>query len=263
MNKKNNNPTVKHLPALAHGPLTKLFDNVWFVRGAMKMPMLMPMKISRSMTILKDGATDELTLVNSMRLSEAGLAELERLGKVVNVIRIGGFHGRDDGFYRERYGAKVFAIAGQSYTRKLGGNAKTKEYMQPDAWLNKDSVLPIQSATLKIFETANPPEAILVWQHEGGIAITGDSLQNTAGPDEYVNVPAKLMMRKMGFFKAHNVGPGWLQFAKPDAAEVRSILDLDFEHVLPGHGDAVIGKAKEKFRPILEGELPGCHKSDK
>ena len=259
MDTKSKISTLKHLPVQAHGPITKLFDNIWFVQGAVKMPMLIPMKISRSMTILKDTETNELTLVNSMRLSGVGLVELEKLGKVANIIRIGGFHGRDDGFYRDRYGAKVFAIAGQIYTRKLGDVANAEEYMQPDVWLNKDSGLPIKSATLKIFETSNPTEAILLLKREGGIVITGDSLQNTAEPDEYVNFPAKLMMRKMGFFKAHNVGPGWLQFAKPETTEVRSILDLDFEHVLPAHGNAVIGQAKEKFRPSLEGELVGCH----
>ncbi|MGB5683132.1 MAG: hypothetical protein WBM47_14875, partial [Polyangiales bacterium] len=78
-------------------------------------------------------------------------------------------------------------------------------------------------------------------------------------PDEYYNFPAKLMMKRFGFFKPYNVGPGWLQFARPSAAEVRSILDLEFQHVLPGHGDAVIGGAKEKYRTALEGELKGCH----
>ena len=251
--------TGKHMPALAHGPISKLFDNIWFVQGCVKMSMLIPMKISRSMTILKDAESNELTLVNSLRLSQAGLTELEKLGKVANIIRIAGFHGRDDGFYRDRYGAKVFAIEGQVYTRKLVENAKAKEYMQPDVWLNKGSALPIKFTRLKIFETSNPPEAILLLQREGGIVITGDSLQNTPGPDEYVNFPAKLMMRRMGFFKAHNVGPGWLQFAKPEATEVRSILDLEFEHVLPAHGKAVIGQAKEKYRPNVEGELLGCH----
>jgi hypothetical protein len=39
---------------------------------------------------------------------------------------------------------------------------------------------------------------------------------------------------------------------------VRSILDLEFEHVLPGHGDAVVGDAKNRYRPTIEGELKGA-----
>ena len=259
MDQKVKQVTHKLLPAMAHGAITKLFTNIWFVKGAMKMPMLMPMKISRSMVIIKDADSGELTLVNSMRLSEAGLAELEKLGKVRNVIRIAGYHGRDDGFYRQRYGASIYAIKGQVYIRKFDHESNPKEYMQADIYLGKDSPLPIKSAQLKIFESSNPPEAVLLLQQDGGVLITGDSLQNTAEPDEYVGFLAKKMMGKMGFFKEYNVGPGWLQFAKPDAAEIRTLLDLEFEHVLPGHGEPVIGGAKEKFRPVIEDKLKGGH----
>jgi len=251
--------THKHMPVQSHGPISKIFDNIWFVKGGVKMPMLMPMKISRSMTILKDADSGELTLVNSMRLSEAGLAELEKLGKVTNVIRIAGFHGRDDGFYRDRYGAKIFAIKGQIYTRKFDAGPSPKEYMQADVWLDEASELPVKSAELKIFPSSNPPEAVLLLKQEGGILITGDALQNTPAPDEFVNFPAKIMMGRMCFYKPHSVGPGWLQFASPEKSDVRSILDIEFEHVLPAHGDPVIGAAWEKYRPTLEGDLAGCH----
>ena len=91
---------MKHYPAMAHSPITKVFENIWFVQGQVKMPMLLPMKISRSMTIIRDIDSGELTLVNSMRLSSADLMELEKLGPIKHIIRVGGFHGRYDGFYR-------------------------------------------------------------------------------------------------------------------------------------------------------------------
>ena len=72
------------------------------------------------------------------------------------------------------------------------------------------------------------------------------------------NFVAKIVMKRMGFLKPYNIGPGWLQFANPSVADVRSTLDLEFEHVLPCHGDAVIGGAKEKYRPAIEGELKGA-----
>jgi hypothetical protein len=250
---------MKHLPALAHGELSEVLENIWFVQGAVKMPMLVPMKASRSMTVLRNPGNNELTIVNSMRLDERGLARLEKLGKVAHVIRLAGFHGRDDGFYRDKYGARVYAIRGQIYTRKLGKPNPEDAYMEPDSWLDEKSSLPAPNTRLKLLKTANPPEAMLLLNRDGGVLIAGDALQNTPQPDEYVNLPARFMMKKMGFFKPCNVGPGWLQFAKPQASEVRSILDLGFEHVLPAHGQAVIGGAKEKFRPSLEGELKGCH----
>ena len=247
-----------HLPASPHGKLEELFDGIWFVRGGIKMPMRIPMKISRSMAVVR--GTDGLTIFNSMRLSETGLAELESLGEVKHVVRLAGFHGRDDGFYRDRYGAKVYAVAGQRYARGMDPSKDGLDpYMEPDEWLSEASALPIADAKLKVFSTSNPPEAVCVLQRHGGILITGDSLQHTPAPDEFCNWPAKVMMKRFGFWKPYNVGPGWLRFARPTASDVRSVLDLEFEHVLPGHGAAVVGGAKAKYRPALEGELKGCH----
>jgi len=131
--------------------------------------------------------------------------------------------------------------------------------MQPDVRLSAMDALPIDGASLKVFGSATPPEAICRLDRDGGILITGDSLQHTPVPDEFFNFPAKIMMKKMGFFRPYNVGPGWLQFAHPAADDVRSILEMEFDHVLPGHGAPVIGGAKEKFRTAIEGDLKGCH----
>ncbi len=249
---------VQHLPPSPHGRFREVFDGVWFIRGGVKMPMLMPMKIGRAMTVVR--GDDGLVILNSMRLGDDGLRELESLGNVKHVVRVAGFHGRDDAFYRERYGATVHAIKGQRYVRGMDPKKEsTASYMEPDVWLDEDSVLPIPGARLKLIASSNPPEALCLIDREGGILVAGDSLQHSPGPDEFFNFPAKLMMKKFGFFKPYNVGPGWLQFASPSADEVRSILDLDFEHVLPGHGDVVIGSAKDKYRPAIEGELAGCH----
>lgn len=246
-----------HLPASPHGPLKEVFEGIWFVRGGVRMPMRMPMRIGRAMTVVR--GDDGLTIFNSIRLSDDGLSQLEALGDVKHVIRLAGFHGRDDGFYRDRYGAKVYAIEGQLYLRGLDPKKPaTEPFMEPDEWLNEGSVLPITDAKLKVFSTSTPPEALCLIERHGGIVIAGDSLQHTPKPDEFYSFMAKLMMKRMGFMKPYNVGPGWLQFAHPTAADVRSILDLEFEHVLPGHGDAVIGGAKEKYRPVIEGELKGC-----
>jgi hypothetical protein len=240
-----------HLAASPHGQFRELFDGIWFIRGGIKMPLLLPMTIGRSMTVVR--GPDGLTLFNSMRLSKEGLKELEALGEVKHVVRLAAFHGRDDGFYRDRYGAKVYAVQGQSYFRGMDARKQgPKPYMQPDEWLNEQSPLPIPDAKLKVFSSSNPPEAICLIQRHGGILIAGDSLQHTPKADEFHSFLAKIVMKRMGFMKPYNVGPGWLRFASPKAEDVRSVLDLDFEHVLPGHGDAVIGGAKDKFRPAVE-----------
>ena len=58
-------------------------------------------------------------------------------------------------------------------------------------------------------------------------------------------------MKLMGFLKPHNVGPGWLKEAQPDLKQLRGVLDLDFENVLPVHGKPVIGDARAKFQPAI------------
>lgn len=243
-----------HAPASPHAELEELFEGVWFVRGGVKMPMRIPMKIGRSMTVVR--GDDGLTLFNSMRLSEEGLTQLDSLGEVKHVVRLAGFHGRDDGFYRDRYGAKIHAVEGHRYVRGMDIK-KDAPYLEPDEWVTEESSLPIADARLKVFATSDPPEAVCLIERHGGIVVAGDSLQHSPKPDEFFNWPAKIMMKRFGFFKPYNVGPGWLQFARPTASDVRSILDLEFEHVLPGHGAAVVGDAKNKYRPVIEGELKG------
>lgn len=247
-----------HPPSL-NGKIEKLFKNVWFVKGQVKMPMLMPMKISRSMTIIKEN--DELTLVNTIRLSDDGLKELENSGKIKNIIRIGGYHGRDDAFYKERYKVKIYALKGHVYSKTFDKIPSDPNlgYMNADVELSEGDSLPISNASLYWFHTANPIEAILRLEQDNGIFITGDSLQNTPSPDEFNNFLSKIMMKKMGFFKPFNIGPAWVQFTKVDIKEIRALLNVEFSHVLPGHGDPVIQNAKEKYRPNLEGDIKGCH----
>ena len=250
--------TTKITPLLPHEDMVQLFDNIWMVTGLVKMPMMM--KISCKMTIYRDPETDELTLIEAIRLSEDALKELDKLGKVANVIRLGGFHGRDDAFYRERYGAKIHAIKGQVYMRKLAPpDSKTIAYMEADVWMSDTTDLPIKNAELKTIDKAHPPEGLLLLKQDGGILISADVLQNMPIPDKHMNFMAKFMMKRMGFFHAYNVGPAWLRFSKPSRASIRSILELEFDHVLPSHGEPGIGDAKAKYTPILQGDLKDCH----
>lgn len=234
-------------PAARHGQIRELFPDIFFVTGSVSLPGLLPVSFSRNMTIVRqDGA---LTIINSMRLSDEGLAALERLGSVQHVIRLAGFHGMDDPFYKDRYGAKVWAVKGQRYT--AGFNVKAKqEYFQPDVYMDQDTELPIQ-AQLYRFASADPGEGLLLLSREGGIIVSGDCLQNWHRTDEFFSLPAKFIMRAFGFLRPHNIGPGWLRAAKPDIGEIQGILDLPFDHVLPAHGEEVIGGARTAYRPVI------------
>ncbi len=246
---------------LPHGEPEKVFDNIWVIQGQVKLPILFPpMRISKAMTIIRNPENNHLTLVNAMPLSAETLQKLQQLGEIRNTLRIGGFHGRDDNFYRVKFGAKVYTLKGHVYAKQLGNMPAEPEagYMLPDVLLDEMSELPFSGAGLKIFRSSKQVEAILLLKQEGGILVTADALQNSAAPDCYYNWPAKVLMKRFGFFKPCNVGPGWLKFARPSLREIRSILDMTFDHVLPGHGAPVIGAAKEKYRPVLNSAIKGC-----
>jgi len=234
-----------------HGDLQEVFENIYLVTGSLRMKGKVPFSFSRNMTVLRQG--DELILVNSLRLDESTLDKLDALGRVAHVIRLAGFHGMDDPFYKERYGAQVWAVKGQVYARGYRQDADpNRAYFRPDHEVDEQSKLPVEGAQLYRFDGSNPPEGALLVPREGGILITGDSLQNWARSDQYFNLPARIFMKLMGFVKACNVGPGWVKMAKPSIAGVKGLLDLEFEHVLPAHGGAVAGDAKKLFRPAIE-----------
>lgn len=240
--------TTPFPPASPHGEITEPFPDVFFVTGGVRMAPMM--SFSRNMTIVREG--ERLVIIGSMRLSDAGLAALEKLGTVTDVIRLAGFHGMDDPFYKNRYDAKVWVVQGMPYKKGFdAGKDKGEAYFEADVQMNADTELPIAGATLYTFAT-RPAEAILRLPNEGGILVAGDSLQNWGSTNRYFSLAAKVMMKMMGFIKPYNLGPGWLKIAKPSVQEVRGILDLDFEHLLPVHGDPVEGGAKGKFRGVIE-----------
>ena len=220
---------------LPHGKLEKLFENIWFMKGQVKMSMP-PLKISKTMTVIKNPQTNDLTIINAMPLDGKGLEQLKSLGNVKNTLRIGGYHGRDDNFYKEMFGCTVYALKGHVYAKDFKDACieTEKGYFQADILLDEQSELPIPNACLKFIKSSHPVEAILHINQDNGILITADALHNMPAPDEFVGFGAKLVTKKMGFYKPYNVGPGWYKFATPSAKEVNSILDWNFEHVLPG-----------------------------
>ncbi len=232
-------------PARPHGDLEEVLPGVFFVSGTMKMSVT---KFSRNMVVLRDG--DRLVLVNSLRLGEEGLAALDALGRVTDVVRLAGFHGSDDPFYKERYGAKVWAVKGQTYFTGLNP-AKGEIYFEPDALMEPGGELPLAGASLHRFDT-EPAEGILRIAAGGGTIITGDSLQNWATADRWFNWLARFVMGRMGFLEPHQLGPGWVKSLKPNPAQVAAVLELNFENVLPGHGAAVLGDGPAKYRPVIE-----------
>lgn len=222
-------------PVLPHGPLREVLPGLFFVTGTVKTTLGgVPRQFSRNMTVVRDG--DSLTLINAVRLDDAGLAGLEELGAVRNVVKIG-FHGMDDPFYADRYGARVWALAGASYESGL----------RVDAVLAPGGEMPFAGGSLFVFETARNQEGILFVDRGGLTAIPCDSLQNITGPDEFFDAPTVAILKESGFLHPTNVGPGWLRGAKPQPADFQRLARIPFENVLPAHGTPVLGGARDRY----------------
>ncbi|WP_328186596.1 hypothetical protein [Marinobacter sp. OP 3.4] len=222
-------------PALAHGAIEEVFTDVFMVSGAMETVLMdLDWQFSRNMTIVRDG--ERLILINTVRLDDSGLAELDRLGKVTDVIRLGALHGRDDAFYLDRYRARYWVTPGLE--------ADDSNQARP---LDQTSSLPIGDASLFQFRTSNVPEGVLHLNRDGGILVACDALQNWLRPDEHFCDVTRERMSGMGFFTPANVGPVWLQAAEPAAEDFSRLKDLNFRHVLCGHGEPLLDSAHEQF----------------
>lgn len=212
-------------PAMPHGAIQEVFPNVFFVTGTMRGEFFgAPWQFSRNMTIVREGR--ELTLINTVRLDDAGLATLEALGKVKNVVRIGDMHGVDDAFYVDRYKAAFWAMP------KMG----VSDGLKVDQALVVGGKMPFKDCALFEFRTTTRPEGILRLDREGGIMIACDSLQNWVAPDEFFDASTIETMKGMGFFTPANLGLAWLHGSEPKPDDFVRLKEVGFRHALCGHG---------------------------
>jgi hypothetical protein len=220
---------------LPHKEVTEVFPDVFFVTGTYEGQIGgADWCFSRNMSVVRDG--DELTLINTVRLDEQGLAALERLGKVTNIVKIGSMHGVDDAFYKDRYNnARYWAMAGMPHD------------LEVDVELTQDGEMPFAGASIFVFKTIKLPECVLRLDREGGIMIACDALQNWINPDEFFSDESRTLMQEMGFFNKANVGPVWMQFNEPGAEDFKRLKEIPFKHALCGHGEPLRDTAYEDY----------------
>ena len=224
-------------PALPHGDIQQVFADVFFVTGTMQTVLMgAHWHFSRNMTIVREGSA--LTLINTVRLNDAGLAQLDALGTVKNVVKIGALHGLDDAFYKERYGATVWAPAGMPHQNGV----------VTDKLLAPGGEMPFAGASVFVFEATKLPECIVRIDREGGILVACDALQNWVGPDAFFSEESRKMMTDMGFFQSANIGPVWMKVNEPQAQDFVRLRELSFRHALCGHGAPLRDTAREAFQ---------------
>jgi hypothetical protein len=222
--------------AMPHGSITQVFPDVFFVTGSMSNEFFgSTWQFSRNMTIVREG--DKLSIINSVRLDEKGLAELDALGKVVNVVRIGDMHGVDDPFYVQRYGATYWELPGMT----AQGDLKADKLLVPGG------EMPFSNCSLFVFETSKRPEAVLRLDREGGIIIACDALQNWVEPDEFCLDDSVAAMRGVGFFIPADLGPAWMFVCTPQAEDFKRFKQVPFKHVLCGHGEPLRDTAQQAY----------------
>ena len=219
-------PAAKNFPpAFPHQRIKQIGDDLFMARGSIKFNRFV--RISRNMAIVRSAG--ELTLINPVRLNARGLRDLDKLGAVKHIMRLGAAHGRDDPFYMARYKALFWC--------QEGG----RRYAEPkiDRVLSDGGALPFGGARLLSFSAAAFPEAALVLGTAKGVLLTCDSLPHY-GDYSNNNLVARLALPFIGFPRTTIVGPVWLRAATPPGASLRAdferLLALDFDALLAAHG---------------------------
>jgi hypothetical protein len=220
------NPSTSDYPAPGpHDPLVEIFPDLFLLRGSFQPRPLV--RFNRNMVIVREG--DNLAVVNSVRLTEAGERELEALGNVRHVLRLPHFHGRDDRYYVDRYGAEFWAPRG----------ARTEPGPAPDRYLEADGALPFAGGHVFLFRNTRHPEAAVLLKRDGGILLTGDSLQYYADY-RFASPLMRVLMPLMGFPRRMIIGPLWLRAMTPRDGSLRAdfeqLLALEFRHLVAAHG---------------------------
>ncbi|MEN9579694.1 MAG: hypothetical protein RJA70_2703 [Pseudomonadota bacterium] len=232
-------------PAYPHRPIQQVFDDVFVVTGTTRTRFMdLDWQYSRNMTVVRSGS--DLCLINTVRLDEPTLAALDELGTVRHVVRLGSFHGMDDEFYLDRYGAvrgasQLWAFASMVHEHAVPTHVE----------LHNGSPGPFPESVGFEFQTSKHPEGALLFAEHGGILVTCDSLQNWESADEFFDEESKSRMGAAGFFHSANVGPGFRAACSPEPADFEALLRLPFRHLLSAHGTPLLENAKTQVRQRL------------
>lgn len=228
-------------PFYPHDPIEEIFPDIYMVRG--QIPLNPILTITRNMAIIRSG--DDLTLINAMRLDAAGEANLRSLGNVKTLLRLGPFHGVDDRYYVENFGAELW----------IPGPSESHPQPAADLTYTESTELPFPNARIIAFTGTKENEAMVLLEREGGILLTCDGIQNY-GDYRHNNFLARLLLPWIGFPKTTIVGPFWLKLLTENReklhADFERLLESRFEHLLAAHGSLLRGGAHERVRAAVD-----------
>ncbi|ODN43549.1 hypothetical protein [Piscirickettsia litoralis] len=232
----------EYSPVWPHGEIKNIFENIYIVRGT-NITEYEGMKIqhSRNMTIINQNG--DLTLINTVRLSDDGLNQLDNIGQVKHVVRIGAFHGRDDAFYLDRYNAEFWAFG--SIEKPVGQKINHS--------LSDSSSLPINDYQFFKFLGSSPEEGFIYCNCHGGIIFTCDSIKNWIEVDQFFSGESGRAASEAGEIAKARISPIWLEATGMRKEAFNQILGLKFKHLISAHGDVLKNTAYESVKKsILE-----------
>lgn len=234
----------QYSPALPHTEITEVFPDIFFVMGMNKTHYNdIDLQHSRNMVIVRDN--NKLSLINTVRMDDKGLAALDALGKVENVIRIGSFHGRDDAFYLDHYQAKLWAIKGMEHAN----------HKIADVELTNDGLMPFSDCSFFLFETATFPEGIIHINKNGGVLITCDSVKNWIAPDPFFSDETATLYQRQGFFGSATISKIWQQATDVKISDIQRLKTLSFSHLISAHGQPLLNDAHERLMKTIAMEF--------
>jgi hypothetical protein len=231
----------------AFGTVEPIFDDVWWAWGTTQ--FFPGATFPRNMALAREGGG--LVAIHPVMMPDAEQARIDALGPVEHVLRLGDFHGMDDALYQSRYGAKLWWPRG----------ATPREGASPDVETIAGGETPFSDATLHAFENAAAPETVLHLRRHGGILFACDSLQSWERIPKGCSFIGSLLAKAMGFRGRACIGPGWRKQCEPKEGpgfgpKLRELLDLDFRHIVGGHGPPIIDTAKDDLKKAIDAAYP-------
>jgi len=229
---------------LPHDLPKQIGEDLFVVHGCVKPNLVV--RFTRNMAIVRDQG--QLTLINPVRMDDAGLLALEELGDIAHVLRLGPMHGMDDPFYVDRYNADFWSFeGGTTYTQPTIKHA-----------LSEGGALPFTHAKLFAFNHLIEPEGAILLESSPGVLLTCDSIQSYASFPHmpHTNWLARRMLPLLGFNRETLIGPLWMKLAVKDRggikAEFERLLRLDFDQLLGAHGTFVLKNAHTEVEQAFE-----------
>lgn len=225
-----------------HDDIKEIMPDLYMVRGTIQLNPLV--YISRNMAIIKH--ENELTLVNPIRLAEKGEEQLQELGTVKRIFRLGIAHGRDDAYYKEMFHAELWAP----------GLSKIYEEPEIDRIVTEDDELPFPDAELRVFnDMKSGKDGMLIIKRDGGCLLACDSLQYY-GDKKHHSILARVMLPFMGF-TGMCVGPVWLKAVTPEGSTLkpdfdRILANWEFDKFFAAHGCLCESGAKDLVRDAVD-----------